>query len=211
MMKGYFIAFEGGEGSGKSTLLAMVAKRLTEMGYSVTTTRAPGGTDFGAQIRNAILHPSETQGELSTKAVVLAMLADRVQQIEEVIKPALAKGHVVLSDRFYLSSICYQGYAQGLGVEYVMDLSRRTHGNLWPDQNIIIDIPAIVGRQRVLGRGLVNSYDLLCDEFHEKVRDGYIEQSKVGNPNCVLIDGNDVREVVFDRVMKEVMLTLNKN
>lgn len=196
---GRFIALEGGEGSGKSTTIKILAEKLTALGYKVTVTRAPGGTPFGVKMREAILHTEPGSVGISPKAALFAMIADRIQQLEEVIQPALTEGHIVLTDRFWLSSVSYQGAGLGLGEDFVLDLSRKAHGHIYPDLTIIMDVPVEVGLARVNNRGELNDYDLLDVNFHNKVRDCLLGYGNTTHPSYKLIDASrDLDTVVAD-------------
>jgi dTMP kinase len=136
MSRGFFITFEGLDGSGKSTQLRLLARTLQAQGRTVTTTRQPGGTELGDQIR-AVLLNSSTQN-VAPLAEMALMFADRAQSIHQVIEPALAEGHIVLCDRFTDSTEAYQGGGRGLGSEPVLALHRAVCGDLWPDLTILL-------------------------------------------------------------------------
>lgn len=208
--KGCFIAFEGGEGAGKTTVIKKVAEQLIEEGYCVTVTRAPGGTEFGQYIRSAILNHDHEE-PLHPKAVLFAMLADRVQQLEEIIQPALTKGHIVLCDRFYLSSVVYQGVGLGLGVEYVHELSRQAHGHIYPDMNIILDVPVEIGMARTAKRGEQNNYDKFAVEMHERLRQGYLDLGTLGHPRQRVVSAASDEKTVFSNVMQLVRYAIDNH
>ena len=148
MSRGFFITFEGLDGSGKSTQLMLLARYLHAKGRAVTTTRQPGGTELGDQIR-ALLLNSKTQ-HVAPFAEMALMFADRAQSIQQIILPALAEGQIVLCDRFTDSTEAYQGGGRGLGSELVLAMHRAVCGNLWPDLTILLlpDLDASLARAR---------------------------------------------------------------
>jgi dTMP kinase len=176
--RGLFVTFEGGEGSGKSTQMRLLAARLRALGRSVVETVEPGGTRIGSAIR-AILLDSANR-ELSATAELLLYFASRNQNVEELIVPALARGAIVLSDRFTDSSTAYQGFARGLGRDTVLDLDRISCRGLVPDLTLLVDIGVEQGLERVRGRNLgekESRMDAQSLEFHRKVRQAYLEMA----------------------------------
>lgn len=172
-MKGYFITVEGGEGAGKSTVLSLLEHRLTEKGYDVLLTREPGGISISEQIRNIILHPDHTEMEKRTEALLYA--AARRQHLIQKIIPALEAGKVVLCDRFIDSSLAYQGYARGIGIDEVLSINQFAIDHYMPSLTLFFDIKPEEGLKRIAvndGREK-NRLDLEKLEFHEKVYAGY--------------------------------------
>jgi dTMP kinase len=175
MPRGFFITFEGLDGSGKSTQLRLLARTLQAQGRAVTTTRQPGGTELGDQIR-AVLLNSATQN-VAPLAEMALMFADRAQSIHQIIEPALAEGHVVLCDRFTDSTEAYQGGGRGLGSERVLELHRAVCGDLWPDLTILL-LPSLEaslararrrnGRQMAQGTD-ENRFEAEGRAFYERV------------------------------------------
>ena len=148
MPRGFFITFEGLDGSGKSTQLKLLARSLRERGYTVATTRQPGGTEMGDRIRDVLLN-STTQN-LAPMAEMALMFADRAQSIHEIIEPALAAGQIVLCDRYTDSTEAYQGGGRQLGSAPVLDLHRALCGDLWPDLTLLLlpNLDASLARAR---------------------------------------------------------------
>jgi dTMP kinase len=148
MPRGFFITFEGLDGSGKTTQLRLLARALQARNNAVTTTRQPGGTELGDQVR-ALLLDSKTQN-IAPLAEMSLMFADRAQSVHQIIGPALAAGHVVLCDRFTDSTEAYQGGGRGLGSERVLALHRAVCGDLWPDLTLLLlpDLDASLARAR---------------------------------------------------------------
>ncbi|MEL7030075.1 MAG: dTMP kinase, partial [Pseudomonadota bacterium] len=170
---GQFVTFEGGEGAGKSTQARRLAARFEALGASVLLTREPGGSPQAEVIRDQLLAgPSD---RWTPMAQLLLMYAARAEHLERVIWPALAARQVVISDRFADSSMAYQGWAQGLGVEAVNALDAIVVRDRAPDLTIILDVPAKTGLARAKSRGEVNRFEGMDLSFHEDLRHAYLE------------------------------------
>ncbi len=150
-MKGCFITFEGNEGSGKSTQISLLAERLRSEGYRVRTTREPGGTPIGEEIRHTLKH-SIQNAAMTPEAELLLMNASRAQLVRETIRPALNAGEIVLCDRFYDSTIAYQGYGRGLNLEIVRQIIDFAVGPTRPDVTILLVVPQAISEERLLAR-----------------------------------------------------------
>jgi dTMP kinase len=171
--RGKFITLEGGEGSGKTTMIGRIGSYFEERGIPYVVTREPGGIEIAEKIRSIILDPLHTAMDARTEALLYA--AARSQHLAEKIEPALRAGKAVICDRFVDSSLVYQGYARGLGIENVWAINRFAIGGLMPDVTLYLDIEPEVGLARIDahdGRE-VNRLDLENLEFHRKVREGY--------------------------------------
>ena len=172
-----FISFEGPEGSGKTTQIHLLHRALCEAGLSVVCTREPGGTLIGEQVR-AVLHDlGNTAMCPATEALLYS--AARAQHVGEVIRPALDRGEVVISDRFAESTIAYQGYGRGLALRVLRELTVFATGGLCPDLVVYLDLDVCLGLGRKLhdrteGRGEWNRMDQLDVDFHRRVREGYL-------------------------------------
>ena len=179
--RGVFVVLEGGDGSGKSTQATRLVARLQDAGREVVVTREPGGTDVGARIRTLVLGG----GTIDPATEALLIAADRAEHVASVIRPALDRGAVVVSDRFVPSSLAYQGVARGLGVEEIARLSEWATGGLQPDLVVVLDVPAEEAVRRREGpqdrmerepaefRALVNkAYRDLADQYGWTVVDG---------------------------------------
>jgi dTMP kinase len=176
MTKGFFITLEGVEGSGKTTQTALVADALRLAGHRVTVTREPGGTRAGEAIRAIFLDPAVS---LHAAAELLLVLADRAQHVREKLKPALAAGEIVLSDRYSDSTAAYQGYGRGLDLKLLEELNRLASDGVRPDLTIVLDLDVETGleRTRARARGDVRGPDRLEGEqveFHRRVREGFL-------------------------------------
>ncbi|MFX3650705.1 MAG: dTMP kinase [Paenibacillus sp.] len=171
--RGKFITLEGGEGSGKTTMIGRIGSYFEERGIPYVVTREPGGIEIAEKIRSIILDPLHTAMDARTEALLYA--AARSQHLAEKVEPALRAGKAVICDRFVDSSLVYQGYARGLGIENVWAINRFAIGDLMPDVTLYLDIEPEVGLARINahdGRE-VNRLDLENLEFHRKVREGY--------------------------------------
>lgn len=193
-MTGRFIVFEGGEGSGKSTQAALLARRL-----DAVLTHEPGGTEVGARIR-AIVLDAAVGSDLDIRAEALLMAADRAQHVAEVVRPVLALGRDVVSDRFSGSTLAYQGYARGLDVEELAELSRWAAGGLEPDVVLLLDVPADVAAVRMTGGR--DRMEAAGDEFHRRVAEGYRALAAADPQRWRVIEGSGTVEDVEARVWK---------
>ena len=207
MSRGIFITFEGMDGSGKTTQLRLLAERLRKSGRDVVEAVEPGGTEIGRQIRAIVLDGRNTN--LTPRAEVLLYFASRAQNVEEVIRPALANGNIVLCDRFTDSTLVYQGCARGLGADVVLTLDRIACQGLKPDLTVLVDIDLHESLARARGRNVseATTETRLEDEsteFHRAVRDAYLALAKREADRFLVIDGNGPIDVVAERVWKAV-------
>ncbi|MBP2078554.1 dTMP kinase [Oceanobacillus polygoni] len=204
-MSGFFITFEGGEGAGKTTILQAIATRLTDRGYDVITTREPGGIKISEKIRDIIHDPDHTEMEERTEALLYA--AARRQHLVEKVLPALEQGKIILCDRFIDSSLAYQGYARGLGIDEVLSINQFVIGDCMPDLTLFFDITPKKGLERIAANKdrERNRLDLENLGFHEMVYEGY-QILKDKFPNRIqTIDADQsmdlVERAVLDRII----------
>jgi dTMP kinase len=192
-----FITFEGIEGCGKSTQLRRLASRL---GDRAVVTREPGGTAVGRRVREVLLDRG-SRG-LSPMAELLLYFADRAQNVDEVIRPALAEGRTVLCDRHVESSLAYQGYGRGLPLESIRELAALATGSLRPDLIVLLDVPVETGLARVGRRGAQDRLE--CEEiaFHERVRSGFLALMAAEPSRWVRLDGTQPEDGVFERLLE---------
>lgn len=175
MKSNLFITFEGPEGAGKTTVIQMIAERLVEKNIDVLATREPGGIEIAEKIRTIILNPAHTAMDERTEALLYA--AARSQHYFEKVQPALDAGQLVICDRFIDSSLAYQGYARGIGVDEVLSINEFAIGKKLPDLTILFDLPPEVGLARIhaTDKREVNRLDVESLPFHQKVREGYLQ------------------------------------
>ncbi|MDF0732569.1 dTMP kinase [Pseudomonas entomophila] len=178
-MSGLFITLEGPEGAGKSTNREYLAARLREQGLDVVLTREPGGTPLAERIRELLLAPSDETMAVDTE--LLLMFAARAQHLAGVIRPALARGAVVLCDRFTDATYAYQGGGRGLPVERIATLEAFVQGELRPDLTLVFDLPVEVGLARAAARGRLDRFEQEGQAFFEAVRQAYLQRA-AGQP-----------------------------
>lgn len=195
---GLFIVFEGGDGAGKSTQVALLREALERAGRHVTVTRQPGGTPLGQQIRDLVLHGEH----VAPRAEALLFAADKAHHVDMLIRPALQRGEVVISDRYTDSSVAYQGAGRDLGAQEVHDLNMWAVQDLVPDLTVVVDISAEEGRRR---RGEVHDrLESEEDDFHEAIRQHFLSMAQ-GNPERYLIvDGTQPPEQIHAEVMNRL-------
>jgi dTMP kinase len=189
-----FITFEGLDGSGKTTQVHLLAARLEAEGVEVVITREPGGTPLGEQIRDLVLHG----GDMAPWAEAALYAASRAQHVEEVIRPALARGATVLCDRFVDSSVAYQGIARGLGLDRVLDLNLAAVGGLMPDRTILLDI-ASAGAVARMGeeRDRIERED---EGFHARAADAYRQLAILFPERYLTVDGTAAPELIAEEI-----------
>ena len=197
MPRGIFITFEGTDGSGKSTQFRLFADYLRQNGFDVVLTREPGGTRISEKIRNIILDPVNTEMDPMTEALLFA--SSRAQHVEELIRPSLEEGKIVLCDRFMDSSIAYQGYGRGLG-DCVRIINEYAIGGLQPDITFYLDLDPDAGRERNTRAGKTDRMEQEKMEFHRRVYNGYRELSEIYKDRFVCIDASLTIEEVADRI-----------
>jgi dTMP kinase len=171
---GFFISFEGPEGGGKSTQIHRLAATLAERGYVVWTTREPGGTRIGEMIRPVLL--GQQQARMTPWSEALLFTASRAQHVEEVIRPRLQRGELVLCDRYSDSTLAYQGYGRGLDLDTLRRLQGQATGGLEPDLTILLNLPVETGLSRI-PRTAQDRLDRETATFHQRVRAGYQEMA----------------------------------
>ncbi len=197
--KGTFIVFEGGEGIGKSTQAKLLKAWLEQEGESVVLTREPGGSDLGIEIRKILL--SHSTGEISPRAEALLYAADRAHHVHSLIRPALAAGQVVIGDRYFDSSIAYQGAGRVLEPGVVARISRWATESLFPTLTIIIDLPAEIGLGRLKSKDRLESQPI---DFHERVRQEFLQLSLLDPERYFIVDGNKTIEETHAEIITRV-------
>ena len=203
--RGVFLSFEGTEGSGKSTQMRLLVERLRSNGFAVTENQEPGATRIGKQIRRILLDPEHT--EMAPMAELLLMFASRAQAAAEIIRPALERGEIVVSDRFTDSTLAYQGFARGLGFETVQAMHSLALDSLLPDLTIAMDIDVETGLERAHRRnrtGDASDFETRLDRqslvFHCRVAEGYREIAALDPHRFKLIDASGTPDEVAERI-----------
>jgi len=194
---GLFITLEGPEGAGKSTNREYLAERLREQGIDVLLTREPGGTPLAERIRELLLDPSDEPMAADTE--LLLVFAARAQHLQQVIRPALAKGSVVLCDRFTDATYAYQGGGRGLSVERIAQLEQFVQGELRPDLTLIFDLPVEIGLARAAARGRLDRFEQEGRGFFEAVREAYLQRAAQAPQRYRVLDaGQSLAQVQAD-------------
>ena len=201
-LKGLFIVIEGGEGAGKSTQAELLYRSLSQR-FPAILTREPGGTPLGERIRELLFDPALRP--INPRAELFLFLAARAQHIEEVIKPALEKGKIVISDRFSLSSLAYQGFGRGLDLSLLEEMDAFARHGISPHLTIYIDIPPEEGIKRL---STLTPFEGEPLEFHKRVREGYLELASRYPEKIKVVDGKgEVREVQerIEKIVEELI------
>jgi dTMP kinase len=206
-MPGLFITFEGSEASGKSTQVERLERRLEKSGRKVLTVHEPGYTEIGSAIRQLLLHANE--GSLiRNETELLLFAAGRAQLVGEVIRPALERGLVVLSDRFYDSSTVYQGFGRGLDVTFIKSLNEFAVGACNPDRTFLLDLDVEESRVRLMRRvrpvGRQDRIEQLTKDFFERVRRGYLEIARAEPDRVKIIDASRTEDQVEEAIWNEI-------
>jgi len=205
-----FITLEGPEGSGKTTAVEYAVNHLIEMGYEIVRTREPGGTPIAEQIRNVILDKGNTAMDSRTEALLYA--ASRRQHLVEKVWPALKEGKIVICDRYLDSSLAYQGGARGLGIDEVLNINLFATENTWPDLTLLFDIKPEIGLARIASNSdrEVNRLDLEKLDFHNLVRNTFLELAKRYPDRYVIINASKSREEVAEATLNAIKARLCK-
>lgn len=201
-----FITFEGSEGTGKTSQLAALVDFLHRQGYAVLTPREPGGTAIGEQVRSILFDLTNTNMQARTE--VLLFQASRAQLVEDVIRPALQRGELVLCDRYADSTLAYQGYGRQLNLEQLRALIGFATGGLKPDLTLLLDVTVEVGLKRRAQDGNRNRLDILDLEFYRRVRQGYLEMARQEPERWVVIDAHPPYQVVQEHIRRVVLQRL---
>ena len=201
-MSGLFITLEGGDGTGKSTQIGLLQDWFESHGREVVRTFEPGGSDFGKEIREIVLH---SRGHIEPRSEALLYAADRAHNIATNVRPALERGAVVIQDRYMDSSVAYQGAGRVLDPTEIRDLSMWATEGLVPDLTVVLDLDPVVSRERLLAEN--KKFDRLeaeALEFHQRVRDSYLAMAAAEPGRFVVIDATldrlEIRDRIIDRI-----------
>ena len=207
MKRGLFITFEGIDGAGKSTHVAWSANFLQAQGIALTLTREPGGTVLGEKLRELLL---ATQAPIHPETEALLMFSARRQHLEEVIRPALARGDCVLCDRFTDASFAYQGGGRGVEKRKLATLEAWVHPDLQPDLTVLFDVSAEVGQERVARIKSPDRFERENAAFFVRVRDAYLDRMKQSPHRFVRVDGTRPIADVQEELKQELLAALSK-
>jgi len=197
-MHGHFITFEGGEGAGKSTMVRRATEWFRTRGHEVVQTREPGGTALAEKIRSIVL--DQQNGTLCATAELLLLFASRAQHLDELIRPALARGETVVCDRFTDATFAYQGAGRGMSAEVIANLQQLVHGDLQPHLTLLLDLPAQLGRERISGRGMADRIEQESMEFFSRVRQSYLQRAAAEPNRFAVIDATVDAESVWRQI-----------
>jgi dTMP kinase len=198
------ITFEGGEGTGKSTQIRLAEDYLRQQGRACVVTREPGGTELGRLIRKFLLEVGEN--EIAAPTELFLYLADRAQHVQQIIRPALAAGHIVLCDRFTDSTLAYQGYGRGLELEWLRRLNETATGGLRPNLTVLLDCAVEAALARAAGRrdrGVDTAEDRFEREeieFHERIRSGFLKLAAQEPERYRVIDTSAPMMIIAQRI-----------
>lgn len=200
---GLLIAFEGGDGAGKSTQAAALAAALESRGLTVLRTREPGGTPIGEKLRSLVL--DHGHGEIDGRTEALIFAASRAAHAEQVLRPALERGDVVLTDRYIDSSVAYQGAGRHLGTDRVREINEWATAGLWPDLTVLLDVdPADGRRRRTAGDEAEDRLESEADDFHARIRGAFLELAAARPGQYLVLDAHlpvdDLAAQIADRV-----------
>lgn len=197
-MRGQFITIEGVEGAGKSTMMNRIEDWLERIGRQVVRTREPGGTVLAERIREILL--DRENRELAGLTELLLMFASRAQHLEQLIRPALARGDTVLCDRFTDATWAYQGGGRGLPAPQIATLERLVHGDLQPDLTLLLDLPVEEGLARASRRSASDRFESESVAFFERVRRNYLDRAEANPQRFVVIDAAPDPQAVWGQI-----------
>jgi dTMP kinase len=214
-LAGKFVVFDGPDGSGKSTQFRRFAQHCRERGLAITEVREPGGTAIGEKIRQVLLDPANTS--MSLRCEMMLYMASRAQLMDEVARPALERGELVLADRFISSTLAYQGAASGLPIDEIMAVGDVAIGRHWPDLVVIFDVDEATAARRMSGgssqrrSGHATEQNLFADrleargmEYQKRVRQGFLAQAARDPEHYLVIDASGEADAVFAGMLEQI-------
>jgi dTMP kinase len=214
-MSGLFITLEGIDGSGKSTQFEMLVRALAARGHEAVVTREPGGTKLGRRMREVLL--DHESGNLTPVAELFLMAADRAQDVNEVIRPSLERGRLVIADRYADSTVAFQGYGRALDLEVIKEVNRLATGGLKPHLTLLFDLDPNLAKSRLdarTGNAIggsepgVNRFDEERLDFHTRVREGYLKLAAAEPDRFKVIDASQSVEGMHEQVLSLVLKLL---
>ena len=204
-----FITFEGIEGCGKTTQVNKLKEYFESQGKDVLITLEPGGSRLGKTLRKILL--SMESQDLTKEAELFLYLADRAQHVDQVIRPALDQGQVVISDRYADSTIVYQGYGRGLDPQTLHSFNKIATKGLWPDLTILLDLPVEIGLKRALTRNIQKKqtrdegrFEAESIEFHNRVREGYLTWAALNKNRFIIVDATGSVDEIFEQIKNKL-------
>ena len=201
-MAGLFITLEGGDGSGKSTQSGILVRWLEQAGHTVVVSREPGGTELGLELREIVLH---RRGEIAPRAEALIYAADRAHNIATKVRPALLRGDIVVQDRYLDSSIAYQGAGRVLGGDEVRNISLWATEGMLPDLTVLLDLHEAAGKDRLAdSRTRYDRLEAEANDFHGRVRAGYLELAAAEPGRFLVLDARDAVETIAGAIRARV-------
>lgn len=198
-MNGMFITVEGPDGSGKTTQLNLLVEALNSKGYEVVVTREPGGTTVGNSIREVLLSPEHH--EMTPRVEMMLYAASRAQNVDQIIRPALARGAVVLCDRFVDASIAYQGYGLQYDMDQIESLNEWATSGITPDVTFLFDLTPQRAQERMKDRGQLDRIESRDQAFHQRVYEGFHALLNKYPKRMILIDADQSVECIHDEVL----------
>lgn len=205
---GVFISLEGCDGSGKSTQIARLADRLESMGLNPLVTREPGGTPFGERVRELLLDVNSPDRTILSELFLYA--AARSEFVSKIVRPALAQGRIVITERYIDSTWVYQGYAGGISPSYIESINTIATGGLEPDLTLILDIDNPLVLKERFACKVKDKIESRSEEYHRKVREGYRELARRFPHRAIVIDASSDASQVESRVWKEIVSILSR-
>ncbi|MDT8319198.1 MAG: dTMP kinase [Xanthomonadales bacterium] len=205
-MRGRFITLEGIEGAGKSTMLTRAAEWLQAQGHRVVRTREPGGTELAEKLRSILL--DREHGALSGLTELLLMFAARAQHLDELIRPAVARGDWILCDRFTDATWAYQGGGRQRPAGEIAVLEELVHGDLQPDLTLLLDLPVATGLRRAAGRSDADRFEQESPDFFERVRSAYLQRARRAPERFAVIDASRAPAEVWAQIEAELVQRL---
>jgi len=203
-----FITFEGIEGCGKTTQVNKLKKYFESLGREVLVTLEPGGSRLGQTLRKILL--SMDSQDLTREAELFLYLADRAQHVDQVIRPALEQGQVVISDRYADSTVVYQGYGRGLDPQILHSFNEIATRGIWPDLTILLDLPVEIGLKRAVTRNLQTKqtdegrFEAESIDFHNRVREGYLTWAALNKNRFIIVDATGSVDEIFEQIKNKL-------
>ncbi len=207
MTRGIFITFEGGDGAGKTTQMKLLGEFLQTKGHGVTVTREPGGTALGSQIRELVLHSRE---HIAPRAEALLYAADRAHNVATVVRPALERGDIVLQDRYFDSSVAYQGSGRVLGAEEIKQISMWAADGLVPDLTVLLDLDQAAASERLKAQDKpFDRFESEKAEFHEKVRHAFLQIAAAEEERFLVVDASKPVDEIAAAIAQRVSVLVD--